>query len=139
MAKLAMPIKSFRTVLCFLLGLPFAVSPNLAFADSKAVAGGKSTQSIFVKSPKAGAVFAPGSDIEVRWTVLNVKYVDIYISKGNKIIARLGENVLAVKQSHKATIPKWIEPNPDTTKFSYYLEITSGVAAVRDKVMIVIK
>jgi hypothetical protein len=65
--------------------------------------------------------------------------VDIYISKGNKIIARLGENVLAVKQSHKATIPKWIEPNPDTTKFSYYLEITSGVAAVRDKVMIVIK
>ena len=126
---------SFR----FLLGLIVTGFSNYAFADSKVVSGGKATQRIYIVSPKAGTIFAPGAEIEVSWTSQQVSYVNIYISKGNKSIASLAKDVAANKKSHKAIIPKSIEPNPDATKFSYYLEITSGSAAVRDKVMIVIK
>lgn len=128
-----------KVTLRFLLGLMIAAFTNGASADSKLINGGKATQTLYLKSPKAGTVFAPGAEIEVSWTSQQVAYVNIYISKGNKIIASLAKDAVATKKSHKAIIPKSIEPNPDTTKFSYYLEITSGVAAVRDKVMIVIK
>ena len=128
-----------KATLRFLLALIIAAFTNCASADSKLINGGKATQTLYLSSPKAGTVFAPGAEIEVSWTSQQVARVNIYISKGNKIVASLAKDVVADKKSHKAIIPKSIEPNPDTTKFSYYLEITSGGAAVRDKVMIVIK
>jgi hypothetical protein len=128
-----------KASLRLLLGLIITGFSNYAFADSKVINGGKATQSIYIVSPKAGTIFAPGAGIEVSWTSQQVGEVNIYISKGNKKIASLAKDVAANKKSHKIIIPKSIEPNPDVTKFSYYLEIASGSAAVRDKVMIVIK